>query len=276
MSNGAQAVSSNVADVQAAFSRQAPVFDALDEAPLIQWVRTRVRDEALRWIKPGERMLEINCGTGIDSLWFAERGMHVIATDDAPGMLAELQRKAKARPELPLDVQRCSFLQLDQLAIDPADMVFSNFGGINCTERLSDVLNGIDHRLKAGGIAVLVIMPRWSPWELIELFRGNFKHAFRRFNRNGTDAWIEGVRFRCWYHSVGDVRRALPTYELLSCTALSFFVPPPHLGPFAKRHPRMMRLLERLEALTCRWPWIRKQGDHTLVVLRKPAAHGTA
>lgn len=256
--------------VSEAFSRQSHVFDELDEAPLIQWVRGRVRKAVMRWLRPGNHLLEINCGTGIDSLWFAEQGLQVTATDDAPGMLTELERKPASRKGLRIDHRRCSFLELDRLAPLRADAVFSNFGGINCTNRLSDVLKGIDMRLAPGGICALVIMPRFSPWELVETLRGNIAFALRRYRKGGALAQVEGVPFRCWYHDVSDVRRALPDYTVLDRMALSFFVPPPHLGRFAERHHRLVRLAELSEKAFGRWPFIRSRGDHYLLILRKP------
>lgn len=256
--------------VSEAFSRQSHVFDELDEAPLIQWVRARVREAVMRRLRPGNHVLEINCGTGIDSLWFAEQGLQVTATDDAPGMLAELERKIATRTGLGIEHRRCSFLELEKLAPLLTDAVFSNFGGINCTDRLDDILKGIDARLVPGGICALVIMPSFSPWELVETLRGNFAFAFRRFRKNGALAHVEGVPFRCWYHDMSALRRALPGYTILDRMALSFFMPPPHLGPFAARHPRFTRLAARIENALCRWPFIRSRGDHYLVILRKP------
>lgn len=256
--------------VREAFTRQSPTFDALDEAPLIQWVRERVREATVRHLRPGSELLEINCGTGIDSIWFAEQGFRVTATDDSPGMLEALERKSRSRPSIRLSASRRSFLELERLAPGMFDAVFSNFGGINCTDRLADVLHGIDRRLVPGGVCALVIMPRCSPWEIIESLRGNFAFAFRRYRKNGAVARIEGVEFRCSYHDAGEVLRELPRYTVVDRMALSFFMPPPHLGPFAQRHPLLTRAAGRLERALCRWPFIRSRGDHYLLILRKP------
>jgi ubiquinone/menaquinone biosynthesis C-methylase UbiE len=256
--------------VQDAFSRQSPAFDTLDGEPMIQWVRWRVRDTVMRWFKPSDRLLEINCGTGIDSLWFAQNGLRVTATDNSPGMLAELVRKRDQAPRPKVNVVNCSFLELDQLDMPDVNAVFSNFGGINCTAELANVLHGMDRKLLPGGICALVIMPRFSPWEIAEALRGNVRFAFRRFKKGGAIAQVEGVSFQCWYHDVKDVLRILPQYEVLDGQALSFFVPPPHLGPWAARHPRLVKLLERVETRTSRWPFIRSRGDHYVLVLRKP------
>jgi ubiquinone/menaquinone biosynthesis C-methylase UbiE len=257
--------------VQAAFSKQSPVFDALDEEPLVQWVRERVREAVMPHIRSGDRLLDINCGTGIDSLWFAEHGLRVTATDHAPGMLDQLIRKLARVPELAVDAKACSFLELDRLPSAGYDAVFSNFGGINCTEHLGTVLRGVDHCLRPGGVCALVIMPRFSPWELVEFFRGHVRYAFRRYRTGGALAFVEGVPFQCYYHDLRDVRSALPAYALVDRLTLSFFVPPPHLGPFGARHPRLVRLLAAMERSCCRWPFIRSRGDHYMVILRKPS-----
>ena len=256
--------------VQAAFSLQSPVFDKLDEEPLIQWVRKRVRDEVMKWFRPGDRLLEINCGTGIDSIWFSQNGLRVTATDNAQGMLAELIRKTDRSPSPKVAVIPCSFLELERIEPGEFDAVFSNFGGINCTDQLATVLGGIDGKLRPGGVCALVIMPRFSPWELIEAARGNFRSAFRRSKKGGSLARVEGIPFQCWYHDAQAVRDVLPSYEMIDRMALSFFVPPPHLGPFAARHPYVTGWLKRIEHRACRWPFIRSRGDHYLLILRKP------
>lgn len=261
----------NELHVRNAFSRQSPLFDMLDDQPLIQWVRDRVRARTMETARPGDRMLEINAGTGIDSLWFAQHGLDVLATDDAPGMVDLLERKRDAHPSLKLRVARCSFLRTEDLGEGGFDLVFSNFGGINCTQDLQRVMEGIRARLRIGGVCVLVIMPRFSPWELIDALRGNVRHAFRRYRSGGAPARIEGVRFQCHYHDVSSVLKVAQGFTLLDRSALSFFVPPPHLAPFAARHPRLLRSLQWLEERCCRWPFIRSRGDHYLLVLQRVA-----
>lgn len=93
-----------------AFSRQAAAFDSIDAAnPLIGWVRERVRDQALRFMRRGGSLLELNAGTGIDSAFFAERGLNVLATDVAPGMITQQQLKLQ-RSSVEWEALECSFL----------------------------------------------------------------------------------------------------------------------------------------------------------------------
>lgn len=263
----------NTCSVQDAFSRQSAQFDAIEQGSRShQWIRRRVRAQAMRYMRPGERLLELNAGTGIDSAFFAGHGIVVTATDNAPGMLRQL--RAKAAPFQPgqFRVIDRSFHDLDQFGEERFHHVFSNFGGLNCTDRLGEVLAAVEERLLPGGTATLVIMPHVSPWELVELLRGHAGIAFRRFGSRGALAQVEGVPFRCWYYSARYVRRHMPGCSTVVCRALALFVPPPHLQAFADRHPLMVNALERLETWSAGMPAWRGAGDHFMITLRKRPA----
>lgn len=254
-----------------AFSRQSGSFDAIDAAnPLIGWVRDRVRAQAMRFMKSGETLLELNAGTGIDSVYFAEQGLEVVATDVAPGMIAQHQLKLQ-RSSVNWEALECSFLELERLGVRRFDHVFSNFGGLNCTDRLGIVLQGIDRVLLPGGTCTLVIMPRYSPWEVLSLLKVNVKLAFRRF-RKVTPAQLEGLSFPCYYYSPSYVQRHLgDAYEVIEQRALSLAVPPPHMENFPKRWPGMFALLARVEDRIASFPILRNWGDHFVITLRKRA-----
>ncbi|HRH37952.1 MAG TPA: class I SAM-dependent methyltransferase [Flavobacteriales bacterium] len=257
--------------VAEAFSRQAPGFDVSEEGnAIIVRMRDLVRRAFMQQANLGDTLLELNAGTGIDSFYFARRGLKVLATDAAPGMVAQLNAKRAAWPELQVEVQQCSFLELHQLGERRFHHVFSNFGGLNCTDRLDIALKGIDSVLEPGGTCTLVIMPRFSPWEVLALLKGHFKLAFRRFKRNGTQAHLEGVYFTCWYYSPRYVRKHLGAhYDVLEQRALSLFVPPPHAEGFPKRWPKLFNFLHRMEErFAHRWPF-KNWGDHFVIVLRK-------
>ena len=252
-----------------AFSRQSASFDAIDAAnPLIGWVRDRVRAQALRSMMPGERLLELNAGTGIDSVFFAERGLDVLATDVAPGMIAqqELKLQNTATQWTPM---HCSFLELEALGEARFHHVFSNFGGLNCTDRLDLVLHGIDRVLLPNGTCTLVIMPRFSPWEVVTLIKGDLKLAFRRFRKH-TPAKLEGLSFPCYYYSPMYVKKHLGIgYEVKEQRALSLIVPPPHMERFPNRFPALFNALAWVEDRIASLPLLRNWGDHFVITLRK-------
>ncbi len=260
----------------AAFSKQAPVFDQIDEEnSLIVWMRRRVHREVMAWIRKDDHLLELNCGTGIDALYFAGQGIKVHATDNAAGMLDQLSRKvAEGDLQDKISVQRCSFNKLEDLGTRLRyNYVFSDFGGLNCTDRLDKVLTDIDRLLEPGGRFTLVIMPRICPWELLMVFRGYFRTAFRRFRKGGAPARVEGLPFQCYYYDPGFIIRQMGTgYRLCSLKALALTVPPPYVEHFMERHPRLFSWLERWEDKLCGRAPFNRWGDHYMITMEKRQA----
>src|SRR5689334_8189888 len=124
-----------------AFSKQSAIFDQLEEDnAILQWMRNQVHTHCLQFFKTGDHMLELNCGTGIDAVFFAERGMKVHATDISEGMLNELKKKIEEKKLSDMiAVQQCSFTELNNtLPVTSGlrvtgekkfDHIFSDFGG---------------------------------------------------------------------------------------------------------------------------------------------------
>lgn len=260
-------------NVNAAFSKQSPVFDSIDESnELILWIRDRVHREVLSYIPPQAHLLELNCGTGIDAFFFAQQGIRVMATDNAEGMLHELEKKVSAaQMQDRLTLQRCSFNELEQLGNDVQyDYIFSNFGGLNCTDQLGKVLKDIDRLLKPGGRFTLVIMPKICLWEMAMVFKGYFKTAFRRLKPGGTKAKVEGLYFHCYYYNPGFILNELKkSFRLLSLKGLSISVPPPFIEHFVVKYPRLFKKLEHLENKIWDKAPFNRWGDHFMITMEK-------
>ncbi len=260
-----------------AFSNQSGIFDALyARSTLIHYKRQRVRAHALSYFKPGGHILELNCGTGEDALFFAGNGYKVHATDISEGMLREMERKVHLnRLEGAITYERCSYTQLHLLANKgPYDHIFSNFAGLNCTGELDGVLRSFSGLLKPGGTVTLVMLPGFCLWETLLLFRGKFKTAFRRFGSGrGRVAHVEGMYFNCWYYNPSFIKNRLKAeFEILCTEGLCTVVPPSYIEGFAERHPKTYRWLAWLEEkLKYSWPW-RCIGDYYILSLRKRTA----
>ena len=77
-----------------AFSRAAPLFEGDEEVnPLARWTRRRSVATLDAAFGPGDLVIEIGCGTGIEATHLARRGVSVVATDAAPGMIAAISAK---------------------------------------------------------------------------------------------------------------------------------------------------------------------------------------
>jgi ubiquinone/menaquinone biosynthesis C-methylase UbiE len=264
----------NEKEAAKAFSKQAKVFDDYDAGnTIIQYKRQRVREHVLRYLLPYSSILELNAGTGQDAIYFAEQGYRVHATDIAEGMQSRLREKVQVRGLCnKVTTELCSFTSLAALKQrGPYDMIFSNFAGLNCTGELDKVLRSFDSLLKPGGLVTLVILPRFSLWETLMLFKGKFRTAFRRMvSSKGVSSHVEGHYFRCWYYSPSYVIRTLQdSFELLSVEGLCTIVPPSYIEHFAERHPAPYRFLRDMEdRWKGTWPW-KFIGDYYIISLRK-------
>ena len=257
-----------------AFSRQSPVFDNLYSGNIIiQYKRQRVRDHVARFLEPGSDILELNSGTGEDAAWFAAQGHRVHATDISIGMQEILEQKiAAASLQEQVSTELISFTSLGQLQRKKEyDLIFSNFAGLNCTDQLGNVLQSFHPLLKPGGVATLVLLPKCCLWELLLVFRGRFKTAFRRwFVPKGAPAQVEGVAFRCWYYNPSFVTRQLKAhYEILGIEGLCTLVPPSYMENFPRKYPNLFAWLKKKEAgYKSQWPW-RSVGDYYIISFRK-------
>jgi len=254
-----------------AFSLTAEKYDlfALDH-PNQTRMRNKVYAHLNRYLQPGQTILELNCGTGIDAAHLAQQGYRVHATDISEGMLARVQNKREALGlQDRLSFQQCSFTKLKQITGGPFDAVFSNLGGLNCIPDLRPVIQQLRLVLRPGSLVTWVLMPPICLWELATLFLGQFRLAFRRFSPQGTTAHLEGKVFKVYYFSPTKVKAAFGSeFRLLSIEGLSVITPTAESKNLAKRHPHIYGALawldDRLSLVPPWWGW----GDFFIISFR--------
>lgn len=260
------------------FSRKAAVYDAYCASnAVVTWARGVVRGRVMAAVAPPARILEINAGTGEDAAFLAERGYRVHATDIADGMLAAMRAKRDARGlAAALSVQRLSFTDLDRAQGGaPFDLVFSNFGGLNCADDLGGVARHLPRALTPGGWVVWVVMPRVCPWEMAQTLRGHVRAGLRRWMPGGVVANVEGARIRTRYFAPREVLRALNAggarFALRDLRAISLFSPPSYLEGFIHRFPRLTARLCALDERAGGWPPWRGWGDFFVLSAQRTA-----
>jgi SAM-dependent methyltransferase len=250
--------------VAVGFSHKAQIYDAFGrDHPNLARMRGKVYAHALRFLRPGERMLELNAGTGGDAAFFAGQGFSVHATDLAPGMIAAIAEKA-AENGLGgrLTYQQVSFTRLEEVQGGPYDYIYSNFGGLNCIADLGEVTRRLPRLLGPGGRLTWVLMPPVYPWELALVFKGQPGLATRRLRRGGARAHVEGAFFQVNYFTPRTVMKSLGEgFRLLRLEGLSIFAPPADRKDFAFRHPRLYATLTRLDERICLTPPFNGMGD---------------
>lgn len=246
------------------------MYDAFgqDHANL-QRMREKVYAQVARWTPSGSHILELNAGTGLDAVALVERGYRVHATDIAPGMIDEMERKMETmKLHGRFTPQLCSFTELDKVEAGPFDAVFSNFGGLNCVADLTAVTCHLPHLLKPGGALTWVIMPPICPWELA-LLPKDWRVATRRLRRGGVIANVEGVPFQTFYFTPGQVQKALGSaFQTMALVGLSIITPTADNDRFARRHPRLFRWLVRLDDWLGERPLFNRIGDFFILTAR--------
>src|SRR6478609_9584781 len=100
-----------------AFTKQSPHYDEDDERnAILVWMRKMVRNHVSDYLKEGDRILELNAGSGIDAVYFSRNGNVVHATDLSDGMTKEIETKIKKFGlEQKLSCQQCSYTELDKV-----------------------------------------------------------------------------------------------------------------------------------------------------------------
>jgi SAM-dependent methyltransferase len=260
---------------RSAFDAAASVYDReYEKLHGIQRLREIMWQEYLRYFSAGDNLLEINCGTGTDALFLAQKGMHVLATDTSPNMIAAA---TAAFQEAHLDhraaAQQLSYLDLDGLGDRLFDGTYSNMGGLNCTNDIPTVAAGLAAHLKPGGCFIATVMPRFCLWETaVSLLRGNRGMAFRRRKPGGVQASLHGGRVQTYYYSPQQfVSLFSPFFEFVSLKGLNIFTPPPNSTSAYASLPGLIRTLERLDDLIAGFRLLSSIGDHYLIVLRRKA-----
>ncbi len=239
--------------------------------------RASVWNELLRTFRPGDRVLEIGCGTGIDACYLAEHGVRVVASDVSSQMIQVATRRirdsGKQSLVQPLVLRAQDIRDLE--TNDPFDGAFSNFGALNCVEDLRQLAGDLAKLLRPGATALLCWMGPCCAWETMWYSaQGQWVKAFRRFAKDGVNARIaNGAFVHVDYPSVKLVARTFaPEFRLKSVKGVGVMVPPSYLENWAQRHPRLLQLCENADSYLGKCPGIRVLADHVLLRFERKAA----
>jgi SAM-dependent methyltransferase len=207
--------------------------DNFTHSGLGRLLRPRVWATLAQYFTPGQRVLELACGTGEDALWLARQGIRVTATDGSAEMVRVAQAKTAAAG---VAVEQLSLQQLmagqrplnqNSLGGDRSsptgstslggglrpppgrstkvasrfDGAYSNFGGLNTINAWPLLAKRLADLIKPGGTLILVPMGPFCPWEIAwYVAHGQPKVAFRRFGGSAPAKIGERV-IPIWYPS---------------------------------------------------------------------------
>lgn len=259
-----------------AFDAVASSYDVSFSATALgRLLRPRVWSVLDRYFRAGDRLLELACGTGEDALWLARRGVRVTATDGSAAMIRIVNQKVQAASlHGEVTARHVSFQQVVAGEMDSAlsptrlDGVLSNFGGLNVLAGWRPLAEALARIVRPGGVAVLVPMGPFCPWEVgWHLAHAKPWAAIRRWG-GPAEARVGDVRIPVYYPSAARLRRDFePWFRAVRLESLGLWLPPSYLNHFVDRRPGLFRRLARFEAATARLTggW----GDHYILVLER-------
>lgn len=229
--------------------------------------------EKLLSLSENQHILEINCGTGEDAIWLTGKGHNVFATD----ISSEMIRTANAKTEEGIVNPHFEQMDINELGKQhfdtPFDLIFSNFGGLNCLspDQLKLFFKNAFLHLKPGGHIIAVIMPKHCLLETVYfLFKGSTKKAFRRNTQQSVDANVDGVKIPTWYYNPNDIIEMTDgIFENIDLYPIGFFIPPSYLELFFKNKKRLLHLFKKVDGLFQKKQWISKYSDHYFISLKK-------
>jgi SAM-dependent methyltransferase len=279
-----------------------PVADTYDETFTNSLIgraqREVVWEELDRVFRRGDRVLELNCGTGVDALHLANRGVVVLGCDVAPRMIDTANRRlslmsarAEASAAGPAKItapvafrilanERIRELRESAFAeFRPFDGAFSNFAGLNCVEDLIGFARDLARLVKPRGLIVLCLFGRFCVWEILwYLAHGQTGKAFRRLRGGGCSASPsgKGTPVHVRYYSVRKLASIFgPEFRLKRWRGVGIAVPPSYVEPLARRFPAALDYLVSFDRRLGALPLVGAVADHVLLTLERVDDHNS-
>ena len=236
-----------------------------------QLLRRRVWSVLDRLFRQGDRVLELNCGTGIDAQHLAERGVTVLACDVSHRMVEiARQRISAGNTGGTVAFQVLATEGLASLPdIGPFDGVFSNFSGLNCVDDLDEVRRNLARLLRPGASALVCMLGSFVPWEIAWYFaQGDRQQALRRFRQDSGHVHTGHPRVR--YYSLRTIARVFaPDFRLRNWQGMGIFLPPTYMEHWARRFPSITRALGHIDALAGSIPVLKSMANFVLLEFRR-------
>jgi len=222
-------------------------------------------------------LLEMNCGTGEDALFFAKQNIFVTATDISGEMLEVVQKKVE-------NAGLRSFISIQKWDLSrnfpppnnkksSYQLAFSNFGGWNCLEpkNIPHLAEQLSTLLAENGRLFLVIMPRFCVWEsLYFLYKRKPNAIFRRLSREAIPAKLDTVFVDTYYYSPAQIQKMLsPYFTAINYQPIGFFIPPSYLEKFFRKVPNLLAFLNKVERIFLKLRVLAFASDHFIMVLQK-------
>ena len=251
------------------------VADEYDRHILGNRMNRLLRDRSLATLRPRfagrRRLLEIGCGSGMETLPLLRAGHEIVALDISERMLAVTRSKAEAEGLAGLLTTRSLAARdlpalASELGPDRFDGAYSTYGALNCEPDLAAIPAALHGLLAPGAPFVAGVYNRWCLFETAGYSAtGQWRRAWGR-RRNPVPVGASRFCVDVYAHSVAEFRRLFGArFAVERVEAVPALLPPSDLTVYAEKFARHFDTLARWDArVGRRWPFNRL-GDHFLM-----------
>ncbi len=232
-----------------------------DDVEAANWVGRRLRrvmQAALfRTFHPGQRVVEIGCGTGIEAIALAQRGVEVVATDLSEDMVRLVREKAAAKGLTNLHARALAAHEVGVLREEFGggfDGAYSHGGVLNMDPGIEDVATGVARLIRPGGRFLCTVVNQTSLFEA--LFYPLVLRPRKGYRRLGRDIPIPITRHEGFRKYVVPTRFYSPRqfvrffddgFRLHRLEGLQILLPPWNLSDWIDRLDPLARAVEAIE-----------------------------
>lgn len=238
-------------------------------------LRDRSLLELRRAFRSAPRLLEIGCGSGMETLPLLEEGHEMVCVDISSRMLDVVREKARrSGVSERVTTRRMAASQLPQLLREfgsaAFDGAYSTYGALNCEPDLGFLPQALADLLRPGSRFVAGVYNRWCLFELAGYgLTGRWSRALGRTRRPvpvGSSRFCVDI----FALSPGDFARLLEgRFRVERVEGVPVLLPPSDLVGYTDVFSPRFKSLARLDrGIGRRWPfsWL---GDHFLMTLAR-------
>ncbi len=234
-----------------------------DDVEAANWVGRRLRERMqaalFRTFRPGQRVLEVGCGTGIEALALAQRGIDVVATDLSEDMVRLVQRKADGLGIRNVAVRQLAAHEIGSLAGEfgeaSFDGAYSHGGVMNMDPRIEDVAAGLRRLLHPGARFLSTVVNQTSLFEAVFYpLVGKPRKGYRRLGHDVPIPITRHVAHRNYvvptrfYSPHAFVRLLGDGFALRRLEGIEILLPPWNLSDLVDRLEPLARAVEAVES----------------------------
>ena len=213
--------------VAAAYDSIAAHYDGLVAEDF--WMRRVLWAHYLHVFRPGAQVLDVACGTGLDSIFLAARGIRMTGIDISPQMIAQLKMKAHLQglaDRIEVHVDDIAILHSWPAAY--FDGIISAFAGLNTVGNLEAFAADAHRVLHPQGRLIVHVLSPTDVWKQFGLYsRLQWRTAWERRQRQQRTVVIAGrqITHALLRPAEAYTRFFAPYFRLCRTYALGFLWP---------------------------------------------------